>query len=307
MKIIKNYIELGQVAEQLKNDELVVIPTETVYGLAANALSETAVKKIFLVKGRPQDNPLIIHTNSKENIYKYTINQPNYIEAFIDKFMPGPLTLVLDKAEIIPSIVSAGLTTIGIRIPNNAITLELLRLVDLPLAAPSANKSGRPSPTKIEHIIADYGIDFEGIYACIDDDECQVGIESTIIKCEPNKVQVLRPGVISKEDIQNIIDIEVIEYQGSELLSPGMRYKHYSPNIPILMSAIFDENLRTLNLTYKQNIQHLRNVMDFDEHSLYDIYRNAESMGYVKINIIESIELVNNKGLFNRVLRSLEK
>ena len=259
MKVIdKNSDLINDFAEKLKLGELIVIPTETVYGLAANALNEEAVKQIFTTKGRPQDNPLIIHTYSKEEIYKYTQNQPKYVETLIYSFMPGPLTLVLDKKPIIPNIVSAGLDTVAIRIPDNEVTLKLLKLVNLPLAAPSANKSGRPSPTKAQHILDDYKAE-NSIYGLIDDGDCEVGIESTIIKCEIDKILILRPGKITKENLQKVVDIEVVEYKGSEILSPGMKYKHYSPDIPVQISKNVIDKDNTLNISYiKSNIDTLK-------------------------------------------------
>ena len=301
MKVIDNNSDLiNDFAEKLKLGELIVIPTETVYGLAANALDENAVKKIFATKGRPQDNPLIIHTYSKEKIFEFTQNQPDYIGKLIDTFMPGPLTLVLDKNLIIPSIVSAGLNTVAIRIPNNEVTLKLLELVDLPLAAPSANKSGRPSPTKAQHILDDYKAD-ESIYGLIDDSDCEVGIESTIIKCESDKIIILRPGKISKEDLENVVDVKIEEYIGKELLSPGMKYKHYSPDIPVQISKDVVCKDNVLNLSYiGSNI----NTTKFDEQNIYSIFREAEKANYTLINIIESDELLNNIALYNRIKKS---
>lgn len=301
MKVIdKNSDLINDFAEKLKLGELIVIPTETVYGLAANALDENAVKKIFATKGRPQDNPLIIHTYSKEKIFEFTQNQPDYIGKLIDTFMPGPLTLVLDKNLIIPSIVSAGLNTVAIRIPNNEVTLKLLELVDLPLAAPSANKSGRPSPTNAQHILDDYKSD-KSIYGLIDDGDCEVGIESTIIKCESDKIIILRPGKVSKEDLENIVDVKIEEYIGKELLSPGMKYKHYSPDIPVQISKDVIDNDNTLNISYiKSNID----TMKFDESNIYRIFRDAEKGKFSKINIIETKELLNNIALYNRIKKA---
>lgn len=301
MKVIdKNSDLINDFAEKLKLGELIVIPTETVYGLAANALNEEAVKQIFTTKGRPQDNPLIIHTYSKEEIYKYTQNQPKYVETLIYSFMPGPLTLVLDKKPIIPNIVSAGLDTVAIRIPDNEVTLKLLKLVNLPLAAPSANKSGRPSPTKAQHILDDYKAE-NSIYGLIDDGDCEVGIESTIIKCEIDKILILRPGKITKENLQKVVDIEVVEYKGSEILSPGMKYKHYSPDIPVQISKNVIDKDNTLNISYiKSNIDTLK----FDESNIYRIFRDAEKSNYSKINIIETQELLNNIALYNRIKKA---
>ncbi len=302
MKIINNNKEfLSEFVDKLKEGELIVIPTETVYGLAANALNPIAIKKIFEVKGRPQDNPLIIHTFSKEEVYKFTKNQPEYVNSLIDKFMPGPLTLVLEKSEIIPEIITAGLETVGIRIPNNQKTLELLKLTGFPLAAPSANKSGRPSPTSVSHIIDDYGENNQ-IYGIIDDGDCKVGIESTILKCDDNKAIILRPGNITKEEIQDTIGVKVVDYIGKKTLSPGMKYKHYSPSIPVLLTDNIIYNLETLNLSFNAEIE---DTSWLNEQNVYSVFRDAEKK-FKQINIVKTESLLQNKGLLNRILKAIE-
>lgn len=302
MKIIDNFSSnLKELAKSLVEGELVVIPTETVYGLAANALDVNAVKKIFSAKGRPQDNPLILHTFSKNEIYKYTKNQPFYVETLINNFMPGALTLVLDKSDIVPEIITAGLTTVGIRIPNNKTTLELLKLTGFPLAAPSANKSGRPSPTRVQHIIDDYG-DSNLIYGIIDDGDCKIGIESTILKCEENQAIILRPGNISKKQLEDVINVDIIDYKGDKLLAPGMKYKHYSPSIPVILTDEIILNENTLNLSLNAEID---NTYPVNENNLYSVFRDAENK-YNQINIIKTDSLINNTALFNRILRAVE-
>lgn len=303
MKLINiNNNEIYDFADNIKNGKLIVIPTETVYGLAANALDENAIKLIFKVKGRPQDNPLIIHTYSKENIYKFTKNQPRYIDKIIDKFMPGPLTLVLEKQDIIPNIVTAGLKTVGIRIPNHSDTLKFLKIVDLPLAAPSANKSGKPSPTKVEHIFNDYQNQDE-IYGIINGGECNVGIESTIIKCEEEKIIILRPGLINKSMIQEIVEVNVIDYNGNEILAPGMKYKHYSPDILVFITKEININPQVLNLSYNGKIE---NTFSFNEKNIYSIFREVDK-NFNSINIVLTKELTENKALYNRILKASEK
>lgn len=303
MKLINiNNNEIYDFADNIKNGKLIVIPTETVYGLAANALDENAIKLIFKVKGRPQDNPLIIHTYSKENIYKFTKNQPKYIDKIIDKFMPGPLTLVLEKQDIISNIVTAGLKTVGIRIPNHSDTLKFLKIVDLPLAAPSANKSGKPSPTKVEHIFNDYQNQDE-IYGIINGGECNVGIESTIIKCEEEKIIILRPGLINKSMIQEIVDVNVIDYNGNEILAPGMKYKHYSPDILVFITKEININPQVLNLSYNGKIE---NTFSFNEKNIYSIFREVDK-NFNSINIVLTKELTENKALYNRILKASEK
>ena len=222
--------EAGKV---IRNGGTVAFPTETVYGLGANALDDEAVRKIFIAKGRPQDNPLIIHVSTKE-ISELVKDVPEVAQKIIDKFWPGPLTVILEKKDIIPNVTSANLNTIGIRMPNSEIALKLIELAERPIAAPSANISGRPSPTEVERCVEDLNGRVDYI---IGGESSDIGVESTIVDCTVNPPLVLRPGGITLEMLKEINpEIELDKALKSKPnddfkpKAPGMKYKHYAPN-----------------------------------------------------------------------------
>lgn len=224
--------ELRYAAGLLARGEIVGMPTETVYGLAADAENPRAVEKIFAAKGRPQDNPLIVHIADIERLEEYAHSIPAIAYRLAEKFWPGPLTMVLPKKEIIPDVTSAGLNTVGIRMPCHEAARSLIRLSGKALAAPSANISGSPSPTEAAHVMAD----MQGrIPAVVDGGSCPVGVESTVISFEGDSVRILRPGFVSAEELSEwaevICDRHITEAaaEGEKVLSPGMKYKHYSP------------------------------------------------------------------------------
>ncbi len=227
-------LEAGNV---LKNGGLVVFPTETVYGLGANALDEEAVKKIFEAKGRPQDNPLIVHVSDFDEIAPLVMDVPQAAEKFMRKFWPGPMTIIFKKSSLIPDATSAGLDCVGIRMPSNKIARKLIKSAGVPIAAPSANISGRPSPTDIESCIEDLSGKVEMI---IGGQKCNVGVESTVIDCTVSPTCVLRPGGITLEMLRGIepetyIDPAVMKKPEGNLKpkSPGMKYRHYAPKAPV--------------------------------------------------------------------------
>ncbi len=226
----KKYIE--EAALVIKNGGTVAFPTETVYGLGANALDEESVKKIFIAKGRPQDNPLIIHVASK-NIDEYVKNVPEVAKKLMEKFWPGPMTLILEKKDIIPMTTSANLDTIGVRMPSNEIALELIKKSGVPIAAPSANISGKPSPTDLERCVEDLTGRVDYI---IGGEKSKVGVESTIVDCTVNPPLVLRPGGITLEMLKEVdknIEIDKGLLSSSKDFkpkAPGMKYRHYAPN-----------------------------------------------------------------------------
>ncbi len=239
--IIKNEKELEairEVAEILKRGGIVAIPTETVYGLAANALDKDAVAKIFKAKGRPQDNPLIVHVSSVD-MAKPLVNEfTEQAKALSDKYWPGPLTMILERTDLIPSEVSAGLNTVAIRYPKNEVAAAIIKECGLPLAAPSANISGSPSPTTAEHCIND----LDGkVDAIVISGDCEVGLESTVVSlCGSPKL--LRPGAVTIEQLREVlgeiqIDPAVLAEpeKNKPVASPGMKYKHYAPKTKIIL------------------------------------------------------------------------
>mgnify|MGYP001752509984 FL=1 len=228
---------LRQAGALLRAGEVVGMPTETVYGLAANALDGAAVAKIFLAKGRPQDNPLIVHIADKEQLSTLARMVPESARKLADAFWPGPLTIILPKAACIQDEVSAGLDTVGIRLPSHPVARALIREAGVPLAAPSANLSGRPSTTTSGHVMDDLG---GKIPAIVEGGPCAVGVESTVVSLAGNVPRLLRPGGVSLEQLESVlgsveVDRALREKIGDEVRvsAPGMKYRHYAPKAPV--------------------------------------------------------------------------
>lgn len=216
-------------AGYIREGRLVAFPTETVYGLGANALNPLAVAKIFELKERPSFDPLIVHIASVDDLDKLTVNKDSRVLQLAEKFWPGPLTIVLPKSDIVPDIVTSGLNTVGIRMPNNPIALELIRKAGCPIAAPSANKFGRVSPTTAQHVKKQLpNVDY-----ILDGGKTQVGIESTIITLNENGFEILRHGVITREDLESVIPFHSGRDTSDSIVAPGMLKSHYSPNKPL--------------------------------------------------------------------------
>lgn len=223
----------------LRKGGIVAFPTETVYGLGADGLNPNAIKKIFKAKKRPSDNPLIYHISNKDDIKKFAKHIPPNTKKLIEKFWPGPLTLVLKKSSQIPKIATGGLNTIAIRMPSHKIALSLIDLLGNPIVAPSANLFGKPSPTLATHVFDDLNGKIDAI---IDGGNSVIGIESTILDLSTNTPTLLRPGKISYSELKKIL--KKVEYHPSllgkkskiiKVKSPGMKYKHYSPNAKIIL------------------------------------------------------------------------
>lgn len=266
-KIIQE--ELKQCANIIKNDGIIVFPTETVYGIAANAQSKNAVEKIYIAKGRPQDNPLIVHIADKTQINDICIVENEIQQKLIDAFMPGPFTLILKKKDVIPSIVSAGLDTIGVRMPSNKIANSFIRAAGVPIAAPSANVSGKPSGTLVDDIKDELNGKVDAI---IDGGISDIGLESTVVKVINGIPEILRPGKITVDDIINVVgkakvnDKVFARVEKTEAVeSPGMKYKHYAPNTKCVLIDILDddEKIKRINeLASKEKAC----VIGFGEH-----------------------------------------
>lgn len=317
--------DIDLAAEIIKKGGLVAIPTETVYGLAADALNGEAVAKIFQAKGRPMDNPLIVHISDINQIDMLVSEFPEKAKKLAEKFWPGPLTIVLPKSNIIPDEVSAGLSTVAIRFPSNSIAHSLIEKSS-PLAAPSANLSGSPSPTNARHVFDDMN---GRIDAIIDGGDCDVGVESTVITLAEETPTLLRPGGITLEQLKaEIGEIEVhpavlhsLE-KGMTVASPGMKYKHYSPKAEVILlrgseknfyeyvKTNFDEN--TAVLCYDDEINSFENCItlggrdDYVSHAhrLFSCLRKADESGYTRVYAHcpkpEGIGLA----VYNRILRA---
>lgn len=217
---------IEKAAELLNNDELVAIPTETVYGLAGNGLKQETIQKIYQVKNRPATNPLILHVSTPDRLYDLAENVPEQALALASKFWPGPLTLVLPKKSHVPDIATGGLNTVAVRIPAHDLTLQLLSLLSFPLAAPSANLSNQVSPTSPEHVDSQIGGKIKYI---LDGGRCSKGIESTIVGFMGKTPVILRHGALSIDRIKRVAANVVTREENGDILAPGMHSKHYSP------------------------------------------------------------------------------
>ena len=270
--------QLAFPAKILSEGGLVAFPTETVYGLGGNALDADAAGKIYAAKGRPSDNPLIVHIARPADAEKYAETNALY-EKLAKAFMPGPLTVVLSKKENIPLSVTGGLQTVGIRCPGDPVARELIRLAGVPIAAPSANVSGRPSPTAAFHVRDD----LDGRIDCIiDGGEAEVGLESTIVKIDGDRLILLRPGAITPEMLQTVCEEVVLDHgileklpEGTAPQAPGMKYRHYAPRARVCLvqdgtvdSADFEQ--RTI-LFFRKKLRENPNVgiLCYDEHLPY--------------------------------------
>ncbi len=234
-----NLDNLSLAADILKRGGLCAIPTETVYGLAADALNEQAVANIFKAKGRPQDNPLIVHICDMDMLRPLVKEIPEAAKKLADAFWPGPLTIILEKTDLVPSIVSAGLSTVAVRMPSDETAREIIRLCGKPLAAPSANTSGLPSPTDAKAVAEDMSGKIDGI---VMGGNCEVGVESTVITLATKPPRLLRPGGVTAEEISSVIGPIAIDSAvfksldpNEKAASPGMKYKHYSPKAKLIM------------------------------------------------------------------------
>ena len=329
MKIINwkdsiNELELNDINNCLKNGGHIIFPTETVYGIGAMATSNDAVLKIFDIKGRAGDNPLIVHLSNVDEINKYAYISNNIEKKLINNFMPGPFTLILKKKDIIPNSVSANLDTVGIRIPSNYIANKILSYENIPIAAPSANLSGKPSGTSVSNIIDDFKDKVDYI---IDGGDSLIGLESTVVKVIDNIPVILRPGYITKEDILSVIGIvrvdnNVFKKDVKKAISPGMKYRHYAPKSKCRLIYFEDKNelldyfikntnsdtviigssiLKSINC--KKYLYYGDKLTDI-AHNIFSLLREADLYN-PKIILIEGVEYDGlGLAIMNRLLRS---
>ena len=313
--------------EILRNGGIVAIPTETVYGLAANALSGEAVKKIFEAKGRPQDNPLIVHVTDISEVTPLVKSIPDEARRLAERFWPGPLTMIMPKSEKIPMVTSGGLDTVGIRMPSHKVARALISACGSPIAAPSANLSGSPSPTTAQHVLNDM---HGRIPAIIDGGACGVGVESTVISFEgEDGIRLLRPGFISAEDLMEItpnvlIDKGVLEKLGEnvKVRSPGMKYKHYAPKADV---TIIDSSLDAFREYVKTHADNDTTLMVFTDNDcegldiphicygandeeqakeLFDVLRELDDIGAKKVYARCPNKDGEGLAVYNRLLRA---
>ncbi|MGF6376735.1 L-threonylcarbamoyladenylate synthase [Clostridiales Family XIII bacterium PM5-7] len=244
-KLFKDTIEdIKAAATILADGGLIAFPTETVYGLGADALNEEAVGKVYAAKGRPSDNPMIVHISSKDDFDQLTPEITEDMELLVAAFWPGPMTMVVKRTPVVPNVTTGGLDTVGVRMPDHPVALSLIEKAGTPIAAPSANLSGKPSPTSAKHVIEDLEGRVDGIVISGD---CAVGIESTVIDMTETTPMILRPGIITKEDMEAVLKKTVAmdptlnqqpkQGEGQQLSpkSPGMKYKHYAPKAEMII------------------------------------------------------------------------
>ena len=301
------------------------MPTETVYGLAGNALSELSVKRIFEAKGRPQDNPLIVHVSSIEEIEPLVEKIDPRAYALAEKYWPGPLTVIMKKSDLVPDEVSAGLDTVAIRMPSHECAREIIEKSGLPLAAPSANASGKPSPTKASHVIED----LDGkIDAVVDGGECSVGVESTVVTLATEPPTLLRPGGITPEQLEDVlgaiqISSAVFEKlrEGEKAESPGMKYKHYAPAAQVTIIKGSFEQYKKFLLAQKETVcavcfegegKHFEKYIEYGKenddisqaHRIFDALREVDAIGCTKAFVRCPVSSGVGLAVYNRLLRS---
>ena len=312
-------------AEILKNGGIVAIPTETVYGLAASAYDENAIEKVFEAKGRPQDNPLIVHISDMEMLNDVACNIPEDAMKCAEKFWPGPFTMVLPKTGKTTECVSAGLDTVAVRMPSHQIAYDIIKASRLPLAAPSANLSGKPSPTTAFHVEADLDGKIDAIvYA----DDCDVGVESTVVSFCSNPPKLLRPGAVTPEAIKKIIpDLEVVKSifsdleKGEKAESPGMKYKHYAPKTESFLvegdsdsfAEYVNECEKCVAVCFAEESDKIKipkliygSLLDEQTlaHEVFSVLRKVDSFGADKVYIHAPTKDGVGLAVYNRLIRA---
>ena len=318
--MIKVGKSINECVKNLKNGEIVGIPTETVYGLGVNALDQKAVDKVFKLKKRPHFDPLICHTNSIEKVKMFVKNFPRKAEVLAKNFWPGPLTILLEKKKIIPDITTSKLKTVGFRIPDNKLTLSILEKIDFPIAAPSANPFGYISPTLPKHILEMFKNDISYV---LDDGGCDIGIESTIVGFEDKKTLVYRVGGITIEKLESKIGkVEIFKKNTKLPISSGMLKNHYSPKKDLIVGEIESLikkyinkkiGILSFNKYYKgidlKNQIILSKNLNLDQASR-NLYKSLHLLDNMNIDIILTSLLPNHgigKSINDRIIKASKK
>ncbi|MES2344964.1 MAG: L-threonylcarbamoyladenylate synthase [Chlamydiota bacterium] len=306
--------EIDRAVQLLKMGELVAFPTETVYGLGAPLFLVESIKKIFYAKGRPSDNPLIAHVHCVGDVEKIAMDIPRAFYQLAEVFFPGPLTIVLKASPCVPKEVSAGLPTVAVRCPSHPIAQKLLKMLDMPIVAPSANLSGKPSATSAQHVMED----FQGkIAAVIDGGSSTIGLESTVIDLQDaNHPVLLRPGIITKDLIEDVLKQEVaLPNQATPATSPGMKYRHYAPRAPLRLFTSHEELQRhiTKNSAAKRIILTEERINDvfceqfpLENSSLYAFLRLSDRMECDELLIFCTETVLKNEALMNRLYKAAQ-
>ena len=292
-------------ADFIKNGGLVAFPTETVYGLGGDGLNSEAASKIYKAKGRPSDNPLILHINDQKMLHKIVNDVNSMAKKIMTAFCPGPITLILPKSDIVPSSVTGGLNTVAVRMPDNDIARELIRLSNTPIAAPSANISGRPSPTTAQAVYNDL---HDRIDMILDGGACHFGVESTIVDCTEDVPIILRPGAITKEMLEELFPVVKIDRAivGDNVVpkAPGMKYKHYAPKANMILfegsSAKMVEAIASKMADYEKEGKKVGLVVSYEvaeklQHENTAIYGNQEDLLTIASEIYECLRFFDDK------------
>ena len=311
---------ISKAVEILRKGGLVAFPTETVYGLGARVFDPKAISRIYEVKGRSSDNPLIVHVADLNQLALIVNEVPPMAEKLIRAFWPGPLTLILSRAKNVPGEVSAGLPTIAVRMPNHPFALELLGGLGEPIAAPSANRSGRPSPTKADHVLRDFG---DGVDMILDGGPCPLGLESTVLDLTEETPQILRYGQVKAEELESFIG-KIFPFQNSRDAlekSPGMKHRHYAPNVEIVLvqgreltqeCERWERTGKKIGVFSKENFGIQKDGLfnrqcEGDEsiyaQNLFSVFRDAEAEG-IEVLLVEKVD---KKGLGLAIMDRLER
>jgi L-threonylcarbamoyladenylate synthase len=324
---LENNPQVVDAAHFLQENEVVALPTETVYGLGGNAESDVAVEKIFAAKGRPSDNPLIIHIADKMQLTAFVAEIPKKAEILMERFWPGPLTIIFKKKDgVLSDKATAGLETVAVRMPDHPVALALLRKSQLPIAAPSANSSGKPSPTNAQHVLDDLNGKIAGV---LDGGSTGVGVESTVVDCTEEIPVILRPGGVTKEQLEGVVgevhlDRALID-EASKPKAPGMKYQHYAPNAPLylvnggksflqnLIEEKKKDGLRVGVLATEESVEDYHadvtiacGKRDELESVATALYETLRSFNQEKVDIIFS-EMFPNTGVGHAIMNRLQK
>lgn len=322
---------IAEAAEYLRAGKLVAFPTETVYGLGACVFNDTAVRSIFVAKGRPSDNPLIVHCADKQDIERvanlsapeFTNSAQALFHALYKRFCPGPLTFVLPKHSDVPDSVTAGLETVAVRFPAHSVAVALIHEVGEALVAPSANRSGYPSPTTAAHVLHDLEARIEAV---LDGGACEVGIESTVVNILTDPPVILRPGRVSKQELDEIAlylgisafqsstyDITSLAESPTVPMSPGMKYRHYAPKATVvLVESLQEVKIAQQHFAHSRVLAHpsLANgasIYELTEQNLYAELRSADNNTIDGVIILCNDDLRSNAALMNRISKASEK
>ena len=288
----KEYIKIKKASDIIKEGGLVLFPTETVYGIGANGLDEKAVKNIFIAKGRKQDNPLILHISNMDMLSEIAQNISDLEYKLMNEFWPGPFTLILNRTKIVPDVVTGGLDTVGVRMPSGEIAKTLIEYAKVPIAAPSANISGRPSGTNVEDIFEELADKVDYI---IDGGQCKIGVESTVVRVIDGVPHILRPGKITANEIKKIAGSVIIDKNimgvhklNEAVLSPGMKYRHYAPNSKCILVYSIDNEKMVLKIN--EIVKEYKNPLIISSTKNINKYNIKNNTKNIK-NIIEIIDM----------------